>query len=168
MIGVSTDTGIYIPGGIKKLRHYPTIYSPCSFGIFQSIERLNVDITPIIKFVSRVGYHGPFSVELLHKGNKNFFMEVNFRNDGLAYAATASGANLPVLLFDIHKPVYFHIKDTYMMDVSIDYCHVKDGTISKKQWITDFLKTKCQLNFNCKDPMPTIYYYLHKIKKYFQ
>lgn len=168
LIGVSTDHGIYIPGGIKKIRHYPTIYSPCSFGLFQSIEHLKIDTAPITKFISQVGYHGPFSVELLHKGNKNYFMEVNFRNDGLAYAATASGVNLPALMFDVHKPTTFHVKNTYMMDLSIDYCHVKNGTISKKQWISDFLKTGCQLNFNRKDPMPTICYYLHKIRKRFQ
>lgn len=168
LIGVNTDYGIYIPGGIRKIRHYPTIYSPCSFGLFQSIEHLKIDTVPITKFISQVGYHGPFSVELLHKGNKNYFMEVNFRNDGLAYAATASGVNLPALMFDVHKPTTFHVKNTYMMDLSIDYCHVKNGTISKKQWIFDFLKTGCQLNFNRKDPMPTICYYLHKIKKRFQ
>lgn len=168
VIGVSTDHGIYIPGGIRKIRHYPTIYSPCSFGIFQSIEKLNVDTVPIIKLISQVGYHGPFSVELLHKGNKNYFMEVNFRNDGLAYVATASGANLPALLFEANKPTNFHVKDTYMMDVSIDYCHVKDGSISKRQWLFDFFKTGCQLNFNYKDPMPTIYYYIHKLKSRFQ
>ena len=44
--------------------------------------------------MQHVGYHGPFSVELLHKNAKNYFMEVNFRHDGLAYAATASGVNL--------------------------------------------------------------------------
>lgn len=168
LIGVSTDHGIYVPGGIRKIRHYPTIYSPCSFGLFQSIEKLNVDAAPIRKFISRVGYYGPFSVELLHKGNKNYFMEVNFRNDGLAYAATASGVNLPALLFNVSKPASFHVKDTYMMDLSCDYCHVKNGTISKMKWISDFLKTGCQLNFNRRDPMPTICYYLHKIKKRFQ
>ena len=73
LIGVSTVNGVYIPGGIRKIRHYPTIYSPCSFGVFQSVENLNVDVHSILKLMQHVGYHGPFSVELLHKNAKNQF-----------------------------------------------------------------------------------------------
>lgn len=73
LIGVSTVNGVYIPGGIRKIRHYPTIYSPCSFGVFQSVENLNVDVHSILKLMQHVGYHGPFSVELLHKNAKNYF-----------------------------------------------------------------------------------------------
>ena len=49
LIGVSTVNGVYIPGGIRKIRHYPTIYSPCSFGVIQSVENLNVDVHSILK-----------------------------------------------------------------------------------------------------------------------
>ena len=56
---------------------------------------------------------------------------------------------------------------TYMMDISIDYCHVKEGTITKYRWLKDFLKTGCQLNFNWKDPMPTLCYYWNKISSKF-
>lgn len=164
LIGVRTEHGVYVPGGIKKIRHYPTIYSPCSFGLFQSIDKFHIDTTPIVKFMNMVGYYGPFSVELLHKKDKNYFMEFNFRHDGLAYAATASGVNLPALLFDDRKDPKLHVKDTYMMDLSTDYCHVKDGTLSKKQWWRDFMRTGCQLNFNRKDPMPTVCYYVNKLK----
>lgn len=164
LIGVRTEHGVYVPGGIKKIRHYPTIYSPCSFGLFQSIDKFHIDTTPIVKFMNTVGYYGPFSVELLHKKDKNYFMEFNFRHDGLAYAATASGVNLPALLFDDRKDPKLHVKDTYMMDLSTDYCHVKDGTLSKKQWWHDFIRTGCQLNFNRKDPMPTVCYYVNKLK----
>lgn len=162
LIGVSTSDGIYVPGGIKKIRHYPYIYSPCSFGLFQSIEKLDIDMVPILRFFQEVGYQGPFSIELLHKDGKNYFMEVNFRHDGLAYAATASGVNLPALLFKpLTSPTV--VKDIYMMDLSIDYCHVKDGTLSRKRWLSDFMKTRCQLNFNRRDPMPTICYYFNKL-----
>ena len=165
LIGVSTVNGVYIPGGIRKIRHYPTIYSTCSFGVFQSVENLNVDVHSILKLMQHVGYHGPFSVELLHKNAKNYFMEVNFRHDGLAYAATASGVNLPAMLFN-SQTVPMTVNNTYMMDLSTDYCHVKDGTLSRKYWFYDFRKTKCQLNFNRHDLMPTIYYYVNKIMKH--
>ena len=96
---------------------------------------------------------------------KNYFMEVNFRHDGLAYAATASGVNLPAMLFN-SQTVPMTVNNTYMMDLSTDYCHVKDGTLSRKYWFYDFRKTKCQLNFNRHDLMPTLYYYVNKIMKH--
>ena len=61
------------------------------------IVDFDFDTAVVQRFMDRVGYRGPFSVELLHKGNKNYFMEVNFRNDGLAYTATAAGINLPAI-----------------------------------------------------------------------
>ena len=166
LIGVSTNKGVLIPGGIKKLRHYPTIYSPCSYGIYLSCDELGVDTTPIKNFIEKVGYYGPFSAEFLHYKGNNYFMEVNFRHDGLAYTATAAGANL--LKSYIYEDTHIKkIRKTYMMDLSIDYCHVKKGTITKFEWLKDFLKTRCQLNFNWKDPMPTLCYYWNKIASKF-
>lgn len=55
----------------------------------------------------------------------------------------------------------------WMMDLSTDFCHVKDGNITRMTWIKDFLHTKCQLNFNWKDPMPTVCYYMNKLKSSF-
>ena len=93
-------------------------------------------------------------------------MEVNFRHDGLAYTATAAGANLlRSYIYDESADV--DIEETYMMDLSIDYCHVKDGNIRFYSWFRDFIRTGCQLNFNWRDPMPTLCYYWNKISSKF-
>lgn len=166
IIGISTDWGVLAPGGIQKIRHYPTIYSPCSFGLYRPLQDFSLDTSPIEKFMDRVGYRGPFSVELLHKQDKNYFMEVNFRHDGLAYTATAAGINLPAIYMQFNGlPSEYKIKSTYMMDLSIDFCHVKDKTLPLKTWLKDFQRTTCQLNFNKKDSAPTIYYYLNKLNR---
>ncbi len=164
MIGVSTDNGVVIPGGIRKIRHYPTIYSPCSFGRFMAASDLGVDVEPIKRMIEYTGYHGPFSVEFLRKDGQNYFMEINFRHDGLAYTATEAGANL-LKMYVEGQPLQYSIKPTYMMDISIDYCHVKDGHISRSRWLKDFMRTGCQLNFNRHDPMPTVKYYLSKFSR---
>lgn len=164
MIGASTDGGVVIPGGIKKLRHYPNSYSPCSYGVFLSPEELNINTEPIKRMIEATGYHGPFSVEFLRRDDKSYFMEVNFRHDGLAYTATCAGANLLEMYIN-GKPLPYKIHKTYMMDLSIDYCHVKDGNLSRSAWLKDFTRTGCQLNFNHRDPMPTIAYYKHKLFK---
>lgn len=164
MIGVSTDNGVVIPGGIKKIRHYPTIYSPCSYGIFISADELRVDVEPIKRMIESIGYYGPFSVEFLRKDGLNYFMEVNFRHDGLAYVATAAGVNLMKMYVE-REPQPYALKPTFMMDLSTDYCHVKNSHISRNCWLKDFIRTGCQLNFNWKDPMPTIHYYISKFRK---
>ena len=58
----------------------------------------------------------------------------------------------------------YKIKDIYMMDLSIDFCHVKEKALSFNNWLKDYVRTKCQLNFNKKDPAPTVCYYLDKMK----
>lgn len=164
LIGVCTDRDVIIPGGIKKLRHYPTIWSPCSFGIFLSTDELKIDVLPIVRLMKHIGYRGPFSVEFLRKNDKTYFLEINFRHDGLAYTATAAGANLLKMYAD-NKMCDFTVRPTFMMDLSTDFCHVKVGNISRRKWLTDFWKTRCQLNFNRRDPMPTVFYYLKKFFK---
>lgn len=164
LIGVASPNEIYIPGGIKKLRHYPTLQSPCSFGVYLPIKDLPVNLEPLITFVKKTGYNGPFSIELLHAKDKNFFMEMNFRHDGLAYAATAAGFNLLDCFINDNPKKKYSVHKTYMMDISTDYCHVKNGDLSKRKWFKDFIRTKCQLNFNLKDPVPTLSYYLNKLK----
>lgn len=164
MIGIGTENGVIIPGGIRKIRHYPTIYSACSYGLFTPAADLNVNVEPIKRMIEAIGYHGPFSVEFLHKNGKDYFMEVNFRHDGLAYTATASGVNLLKMYIE-GRPIQYSIKPTYMMDISTDYCHVKDGNMTRTEWAKDFMKTQCQLNFNWRDPIPTMRYYLNKFTK---
>lgn len=165
LVGAVNDNGVAIPGGIRKLRHYPSPNGPCSFGVYLPLSELPVDIEPIKRFVEATGYRGPFSVELLYSEGKNYFMEMNFRHDGLAYTATAAGVNL--LDFYINaKPVpQGHVQKTYMMDISTDPLHIRSGKISRKQWLRDFIRTSCQLNFNIRDPRPTLEYYRKKIFK---
>lgn len=168
ILGVSNEQGVFCPGGIKKIRHYPTIYSPCSFGKYISVKELNIDIEPIKRFLNKIGYKGLFSVELLRKKEKNYFMEFNFRNDGLAYTATCAGLNIPKMLLEENIPIDFIFKSIYMMDYSTDLCHVKDKNITLYKWICDFLKTKCHLYLNVKDLNPILSYYKSKILSKFR
>lgn len=164
-LGVSTNQGVEIGGGIHKYRHWPQIVGAASFGVFERIEQFNVDTTGIGRFIKEAGYHGPFSVEFLHtKEGKNYFMEVNFRNDGLAYVSTCAGANLHILYADASKQIdWSKFRRIYMMDYSIDLLHVKENNVSISKWIKDFLKTRCYINFCLFDLTPTLYYYINKI-----
>lgn len=162
-----TDKEIIIAGAIQKKRHYPLITGACSFGHFQPVDQFGIDTTALKRFLERSNYHGPFSAEFLHtKNGKNYFMEVNFRNDGLAQTATDAGANLHALYVDSQRNYDARkVHPIYMMNYSIDYLHVKEGRTSRLTWWRDFLRTRCFINFSFRDPMPVLTYYLTKLKK---
>lgn len=163
-LGVRTEEGVYIPGGVRKQRHYPKVTGACSFGRFIPAARLGTDLRGVDRFLAKAGYHGPFSVEFLHRGGKDYFMEVNFRNDGLAYAATAAGANLHAICADpSFRAERRKVRPVYMMNYSIDLLYVKDGSITVMSWLRDFLRTRCFININIKDLKPVVCYYKDKI-----
>lgn len=96
-------------------------------------------------------------------------MEVNFRNEGLAYAATVAGANLHALYLDPHRNIDDgKVRKIYMMNYSLDFLYVKSGEVPFFTWIRDFLRTSCFINFNRHDIAPTVHYYLNKLKCIFR
>ncbi|MDE7402276.1 MAG: hypothetical protein K2M87_02560 [Muribaculaceae bacterium] len=164
--GVVTEDDIIISGGIQKIRHYPPIVGACSFGIFRPLSELNIEIGPIKKFLRASNYHGPFSVEMLHTSDgKNYFLEVNFRNDGLAYASTSARANLHGVYAGAVKYDASQVRRTYMMNYSIDYLFAQSGDVSKLQWWRDFLRTRSFININFRDLAPTLRHYSSKFKR---
>ncbi len=164
-IGVRTEHETYIPGAVRKIRHYPWLIGAGAYGVFTPVGDLDIDVKGISLFLEYAGYYGPFSVEFLHKGNKNYFMEMNFRNEGLAQAATTAGANLHALYLDpdfvIDKK---KVRKMYMMNYALDFLYVKDGRVPFMVWLRDFLRTSCFINFNRHDLMPTFGHYIDKFK----
>ena len=164
-IGVRTEKGMFLAGGIKKIRHYPPLVGAGAYGLFQTIGHYNINIEGLIKFLNKANYYGPFSVEFLHKGGKNYFMEVNFRNEGLAYVATAAGANLHALYMHPETEINTEkIHKIYMMNYSVDFLYVKNHELPFFTWFRDLLRTRCFININFKDLNPTFHYYWDKIK----
>ena len=166
-IGVATDNDIILSGAVRKIRHYPPLTGAGAYGKFLPISMTDVNVEGVKKVISHSGYPGPFSVEFIHtQDGRNYFMEVNFRNEGLAQVATSAGTNLHAKYIDESYPLDLDkVKSIYMMNYSIDYLHVKEGRISKWRWWCDFLRTECFINASLADPMPVLYHYLQKIKK---
>lgn len=162
-VGVSLDNGIIVPGAIRKIRHYPLVTGACSFGEYVLAKDLNINWNGLEQFIKSVNYHGPFSAEFLHYNGKDFFLEVNFRNDGLAYTPVIAGANLQAMYLD-HNVSYNSEKvhQIFMMNYSVDYLHVKEERLSKVQWWRDFFRTRCFINMSFRDPMPVLAHYLQK------
>jgi predicted ATP-grasp superfamily ATP-dependent carboligase len=151
-------------GAIHKYRHWPPLTGAGAYGVFEKINAFNLDLEGIGRFLKHSGYHGPFSVEFVHTNDKrNYFMEVNFRNEGLAYASTCAGANLHALYV---RPDYridwSKFRRTFMMNYSIDLLYVKQGMLSRWRWLKDFLRTRCFINMCFSDLGPTIAHYKAK------
>ncbi len=162
-IGVSTDDDVILSGAVRKIRHYPPSIGAGAYGKFIPIKETDIDIDGVNQFIRKSGYHGPFSVEFLHTSDeKNYFMEVNFRNEGLAYASTCAGANLHAVYAGAMPYDQMIIKSCYMMNYSLDYLYVKSGELKLSRWIRDLMRTRCFINFSWRDPMPTIMYYINK------
>lgn len=164
-LGVRTESGVYLSGGIQKIRHYPQVVGACSYGLLKPVKDYNINCQGVEDFLGQANYYGPFSVEFLHKDDKNYFLEVNFRNDGLAYVATSAGVNLHALYVNPNTKINRRkIRRVYMMNYSLDFLYVKNGDLSLGTWIRDLLRTRCFININLKDLRPTLCYYKNKFR----
>lgn len=112
------------------------------------------------KFVRYTGYSGLFSVEYMRgKDGRDYFLEMNFRNDGNGIAVTSSGTNLPYIwcLFasgDDYKAEISKskVETTFMMPEISFLMSVFNGDVTFKEWLSDYKKTTCYLT-RFKDDM---------------
>lgn len=165
-LGVANDCGVFITGGIVKKRHFPTVNSACSYGVFYPLawhEDQGFCPDGVLRMIKEIGYKGVFSAEFLKEKEHYYFMEVNFRNDGLAYASTCAGANLVHLYISNCEPKTERIRQVHMMDLAADFNHVKEGRVSIVTWFVDFVRTKCHLYVSISDFRPMATFYLEKL-----
>lgn len=159
LIGCSTKGEVIIPGVSKILR--PCKGSNTSFLHYTPLEDDFCEIEKCKEFVRRTGYHGLFSLEFLRdKNGKDYFMEINFRNDGNAICVTAAGMSLPYIWFldclgaDYSQERNKEIKPVYVMPDMAELKLLLTKQISLKEYISDFRKTDRFMEYDRKDPKP--------------
>ena len=124
------------------------------------------------RFVKETGYSGLFSIEFMRgKDGKDYFLEMNFRNDGNGIAVTSSGTNLPYIWYlyasgeDYQSEITkSEVKITYMMPEFSFLMSVFNGEVSLKEWIADKRKTTCYLT-KFRDDMEPWRAYMKSNKK---
>lgn len=141
-LGVRTENGVIWGGSIQKYRHNPWIVGSGTFAKIYPVQKFGLPLKKIEAFLNVVGYYGPFSVEFLHKSGENYFLEVNFRNDGLGHVATSAGMNLPALYVDGNSKHLRQFKSLYMMNVWLDFSLVYKRKISIFRWLIDLLRSQ--------------------------
>lgn len=114
------------------------------------------------KFIQAIGYSGLFSLEFLRgKDGKDYFMEINMRNDGNSICVTAAGVNLPYIWYchclgsdDWKKEAAKTVRKVIVMPEFDDFVNVLKRKISLYQWIKDICRTDCLMEYDKMDKKP--------------
>ncbi len=162
LIGLSLNGGeiIIIPGISRCIRPCPGTNT--GFLKYQEINTLNVPLDKCKDFISNLRFSGLFSIEFIRdKHGVDFFLEMNFRNDGNAICVTKSGFNLPYLwyLYCIggDYKVFLSsckLKPIYVMPELNDLYFVKSHEISLQQWLRDIKRTDAFMEYDSSDKLP--------------
>lgn len=128
----------------------------------------------VMNFIKRTGYNGLFSVEFLRssKDGKDFFTEMNFRNDGNAVVQTAAGINIPYIYYlyysggDYKKELALsHVKKTWLMPEFYYFQCLLRNELGFFEWWRNMRKADCYTTFFKNDKKPFYYFLFHQLKK---
>lgn len=172
LIGLSINAGenIVIPGCSRCIRPCPGTNT--GFLHYVDLGSINPPIGACKKFIQEVGYSGLFSLEFLRdKEGRDYFMEMNFRNDGNAICVIASGTNLPYLWYMANAGLDYKrelenstFKPVYVMPEFADFKNfVANRKISLWKWLKDIAKTDCFMEFDKRDPKPFFFFLYNKL-----
>lgn len=153
---VLADGEVVFSGCIDKLR--TCMIGTTSFGVMVDNSMLGDNVAKLEAMMKHTDYRGLFSAEFLKKGEDFYFLEVNFRNDGNTYVATASGNNLPLrYLYSITEQAKIEVKTVYpcyfMLDIE-DFLARGHNGVSLRQWNSNRLQVDCFLVYNKQDKKP--------------
>lgn len=177
LIGCSLNEGktIIIPGASIILRQPENTNT--GFLKYISLDEFQFDgIEKCKKIIQTIGYSGLFSMEFLRgKDGKDYFMEINMRNDGNSICVTSAGVNLPFIWYNynIGKKEWIEeskkaIKETLVMPEFDDFVNVLKRKISLRQWIRDVRQTDCFMEYDKSDMKPFYVGLVQQFSNYFK
>lgn len=157
-VGFRTEKQTMLACVIRKYRTYPEKYGAGSYMQVDNIDQYNINVKGIERFLEKAGYYGPFSAEFIHTDTKNYFMEVNFRNDGLAYAVTCAGLNYYSVYFRGETIDPLNFNPVVVMNIAFDRALQRTSkNMPFIQWLKQFATADGYLDFTFKDPMPVLW-----------
>ncbi len=101
-------------------------------------------ISKVKEFIKETQYNGPFSVEFLKaRDGKDYFTEMNFRNDGNAFCQTCAGINVPYIAY------LYYSKQDYKKEIENSEVHkvfmVPEMAYLRRVWAHEIdLKDYCK------------------------
>lgn len=164
--GLSLNGGeeIIIPGHSHIYR--PGIQNEYYFKYIENDGSFDETLAKTKSFIKSVSYSGTFSVEFVRgKDGVDYFLEMNFRNDGNAICVTDAGYNLPYIwyLFNCGGDYRNEINHTHFRKV--DFCpdmiyfwHMMAGELSLREWWKTRIISNSFTMYDKDDKKP---YYCH-------
>ena len=172
LIGCSLRGGeiIIIPGYTSIIRQAPNTNT--GYLKYSPITELRYDKEAVTKFLQKIGYSGLFSIEFIRSTDeKDYFLEINMRNDGNAYCVKSAGINLPYIwcyynvFGDLPEiPLTFE-KSIFFMPICQDITRgIKNVGLLK--WLIECVGAKSHAVFKLDDIKPfitkVVNYFIHK------
>lgn len=124
----------------------------------------------VISFVKSLGYVGPFSIEFGLEKGKNYFFEINLRNDGTSHYPLGMGINIPMIYYNSllgNSPQIPSEKREYLMiDEVADSRRILRKEVTIKEWLTQFLSAGSYRYYAAKDYsllLPLLSRFLHRL-----
>jgi len=113
-------------------------------------------------FVRETGYSGLFSVEFMQgKDGKDYFLEMNFRNDGNGAVVTAAGTNLPYIWYlyctggDYQNEIrQSTVKEVYSAPEDSYFLSMVEGRLSFAEWRNNMKKVESYITYFPGDTKP--------------
>ena len=158
---------IICPVANKKIRQYPKNTGGGSWSLSVEVagsEELRQLASRVALYLQEIEYTGNFSAEFLYANGKFYFLEINLRNDGTSWLSTCSGFNLPDMVCRSFVDENVNadnctFRQRHYMNIMWDVNYWIDGTISLKQWRSQFNDNTCYSHYNIADKEPWDYFF---------
>ena len=156
-LGVSlSDGNIWIPSLVKK----PGVSSTGEYThavVTTAVAEHLPELESVKQFIASLNYEGPFSIEFGLENDKNYFFEINLRNDGTSHYALASGVNIPYVYYRACKgtltanDMVYTQSEYPMIDEVLDIRRVLSREISFGNWWREFRTAKAYRYYSPSD-----------------
>lgn len=133
-----------------------------SHGLITSSLPKYLNLKGVSSFLEKIKYYGLFSVEYGIKGNKAYFYEINFRNDGTSHLFYQAGINLPLIFVNhslkgIIEKFETINNDVWNINEIYDIINVFRKKISKNQYNKELKEAKVFHYYDKDDLKPYNY-----------
>lgn len=166
-----TDGRCVVPMCIEKVRVHPKGTGSVSVGkVFPLTEEYLLLKEKICTLIKNIGYVGLFSVELIVcNDQKNYFIELNLRNDALNMILVKAGVNLPYIHLQdlIGEPLKDYQPINKSMTIICEPIHMASlyhRGISLIQWTKDIIHTDGFMLYDKNDKGVVIHHFIDKLR----
>lgn len=152
-LGIRLPNGeVWIPSLVKK----PGVSSTGEYTnaiVTTFVPEHLPELEEVKDFVKALNYVGPFSIEFGLEQGKNYFFEINLRNDGTSHYPLASGINIPYVYYRACKgqlrpdDMCYTIDEYPMVDEILDIRRVLTHEISIGEWWKLFCEAKAYRHY---------------------